>query len=148
FGALVKQKDDVVHVYRANRYANVADGIADLEVLHGDAAFVDPHTVRIGDRAVSSERMLIATGSRPTIPPIPGLADVPYLTSDLLDADEAGRLTELPESLVVLGGGYVAAELAQLFARLGSRVTIVARSELLGGYEPELGRTLAEVFAG
>jgi mercuric reductase len=71
---------------------------------------------------------------------------VPYLTSDLLDADEAGRLTELPESLIVLGSGYIAAELAQMFARLGSRVTIVARSELLRGYEPVLGQTLAESF--
>jgi len=148
FGALVTQKDEVVHGYRASRYASVADGIADLEVLDGDAAFVDPHTVRIGDRAVSADRILIAIGSRPTIPPMPGLADVPYLTSDLLDADEAQRLAVLPESLAVLGGGYVAVELGQLFARLGSRVTIVARSELLGGYEPELGRTLAEVFAG
>ena len=147
FAALVGQKDDVVHDYRAKRYAAVADGIADLEVVDGDAIFVDPHTVRVGDREMAADRILIATGSRPTAPPIPGLADVPYLTSDLLDADEAVRLAELPESLVVLGGGYVAVELAQMFSRLGSRVTIVARSKLLHGYEPELGQTLARVFA-
>lgn len=57
--------------------------------------------------------MLIATGSRPLIPPIPGLDATPFLTSDLLDADEQGRLTELPASLIVLGSGYVAVELAQ-----------------------------------
>ncbi len=147
FAALVGQKDDVVHAYRAKKYAAVADGITDLEVVDGDAVFVDPHTVCVGEREVVADRMLIATGSRPRIPAIPGLADVPYLTSDLLDADEAARLVELPASLVVLGGGYVAVELAQLFSRLGSRVTIVARSELLRGYEPELGRTLTEVFA-
>ncbi len=117
-----------------------------MELLEGDAAFVDPHTIAIGDRQVTGNRILVATGSRPTIPPIPGLDAVPYLTSDLLDADEAGRLTDLPASLVVLGGGYIAVELAQMFSRLGSRVTIVARSGLLSGYEPDLGRTLAEVF--
>jgi mercuric reductase len=146
FGELVAQKDDVVREYRTKKYASVAGGLTDLELLEGDAAFVDPHTVKVGDRRVTGDRILVATGSRPTIPAIPGLADVPYLTSDLLDADEAGRLTELPASLVVLGGGYIAVELAQMFSRLGSRVTIVARSGLLLGYEPELGRTLAEVF--
>ena len=160
FGALVAQKDDVVREYRAKKYASVAGGLTDLELLEGDAVFVDPHTIALGDRRVAGDRgatgdrrvagdrILVATGSRPTIPPIPGLDTVPYLTSDLLDADEAGRLTDLPASLVVLGGGYVAVELAQLFSRLGSAVTIVARSGLLSGYEPELGRTLGEVFVG
>jgi mercuric reductase len=147
FAGLVAQKDDVVRDYRAKKYASVADGLTDLELLEGDAAFVDANTVQVGDRRVTGDRILIATGSRPTIPTIPGLSDIPYLTSDLLDADEAGRLTELPASLAVLGGGYIAVELAQMFSRLGSRVTIVARSGLLSGYEPDLGRTLAEVFA-
>ncbi|MHB8893338.1 MAG: mercury(II) reductase [Candidatus Limnocylindrales bacterium] len=146
FPALIAQKDGVVREYRAKKYASVAGGLTDLELIEGDATFVDPHTVRVGDRQVTGDRILIATGSRPTIPPIPGLEDVPYLTSDLLDADEAGRLTDLPASLVVLGGGYIAVELAQMFSRLGSRVTIVARSGLLSGYEPDLGRTLVEVF--
>lgn len=146
FGALVAQKDDVVREYRAKKYASVADGLTDLELLEGDATFVDSHTVQAGDRQVFGDRILIATGSRPTIPAIPGLDAISYLTSDLLDADEVGRLTELPASLAVLGGGYVAVELAQMFARLGSRVTMVARSELLSGYEPELGRILTDVF--
>ena len=146
FAALVAQKDDVVHDYRANRYARVADGLADLEVITGDARFDDANTVEVGGRRIEADRFLVASGSRPTVPAIPGLDLVPYLTSDLLDADEAQRLAELPASLVVLGGGYVAAELAQMFSRLGSRVTMVARSGLLRGYEPELGATLAEVF--
>ena len=146
FPALVRQKDDVIHDYRAKKYASVADGLADLEVITGDARFEDANTVAVGGRRIEADRFLVATGSRPSVPAIPGLDGVPYLTSDLLDADEAQRLAELPESLVVLGGGYVAAELAQMFSRLGSRVTMVARSELLRGYEPELGRTLTEVF--
>ena len=147
FPALVGQKDDVVRDYRARKYRSVAEGFADFELLTGDARFHDPHTVSVDGRPYTAERFLIATGSRPTIPPIPGLDSVPYLTSDLLDADEAGRLTELPESLIVLGGGYVAVELAQMFSRLGSRVIMVQRSaQLLTGYEPELGLVLAETF--
>lgn len=145
FPALIGQKDDVVRDYRAKKYASVADSIG-VDVLTGDARLTGPHAIALDGTTVEADRILIATGSRPTLPAIPGLDSVPYLTSDLLDADEAGRLTELPESLVVLGGGYVAVELAQMFARFGSRVTIVARSELLRGYEPVLGETLAESF--
>jgi mercuric reductase len=146
FPTLVRQKDDVARDYRANKYATVADGLHDLEVLEGDASFAGPTSVSVDGRNFEADRFLIATGSRPTIPAIPGLNSVPYLTSDLLDADETGRLTELPASLIVIGGGYVAVELAQMFSRLGSRVTIVARSALLRAYEPELGRTLTEVL--
>ncbi len=145
FATLVRQKDDVVRAYRAKKYAAVAEGIG-VEILTGEARLAGPHALALDGRTIDAERLLIATGSRPTVPPIPGLDTVPYLTSDLLDADEAGRLTDLPESLVVLGGGYVAVELAQLFARLGSQVALVARSGLLRGYEPLLGETLAGVF--
>jgi len=146
FPALVRQKDAVVRDYRAKKYASVAEGLVGLEVVTGDAQFADTLSVVVDGRPIEADRFLVATGSRPTVPPIPGLDSIPYLTSDLLDADEAQRLDELPESLVVLGAGYVAVELAQMFARLGSRVSIIARSGLLRGYEPELGRTLTEVF--
>lgn len=148
FATLVGQKDEVVRDYRAKRYQAVVDGLADLDLISGDASFEDAHTIAVDGRVVQADRVLIATGSRPTVPPILGLDAVPYLTSDLLDAEEASRLAELPESLIVLGGGYVAVELAQLFSRLGSKVTIAARSGLLRGYEPELGKTVASVFAG
>lgn len=146
FGRLVAQKDALVHAYRAKKYAAVANALKGVEVVTGSARFLDPQTVEVGEAAIRAGQVLIATGSRPEIPPIPGLDGVPYLTSDLLDADEAGRLAELPASLVVLGGGYIAAELAQLFARLGSAVTVVARSRFLRGFEPELGATLAGAF--
>ncbi|MEK6720982.1 MAG: mercury(II) reductase [Chloroflexota bacterium] len=147
FPALIGQKDQVVRDYRAKKYNAVADGMSDLQILDGSAAFDSPTSVSLDGRTIAADRFLVATGSRPIVPKIPGLDSVPYLTSDLLDADEAGRLTDLPESLIVLGGGYIAVELAQMFSRLGSRVTIVARSGLLRGYEPELGATLSEVFA-
>lgn len=147
FATLVAQKDDVVHDYRAKKYHSVAGGLVDLDVLEGDARFTDGSAIALEGQRIEADRFLIATGTRPAVPDIDGLDSVPYLTSDLLDADEDGRLTELPESLIVLGGGYIAVELAQLFARLGSRVTIVQRSErLLTAYEPELGAALVDVF--
>lgn len=148
FPALIGQKDQVVRDYRAKKYNAVADRMSDLQILDGNASFESPTAISLDGRTISADRFLIATGSRPIVPSIPGLETVPYLTSDLLDADEAGRLTDLPESLIVLGGGYIAVELAQMFSRLGTRVTIVARSGLLRGYEPELGTTLSEVFVG
>jgi len=146
FPALIAQKDAVVRAYRAKKYAAVADGLTGLEVIEGDASFESPRTVLVGERRIEADRFLIATGSRPSAPPIPGLDRVPYLTSDLLDADESGRMTDLPASIAIIGGGTVAVELAQMFRRLGSDVTILARSGLLSGQEPDLGRTLADVF--
>jgi mercuric reductase len=147
FPALVGQKDQVVRDYRAKKYNAVADGMSGLQILDGNGTFASPTAISLDGRTIEASQFLIATGSRPIAPPIPGLETVPYLTSDLLDADEPGRLTELPESLIVLGGGYVAVELAQMFSRLGTRVTIVARSGLLRGYEPELGAVLSEALA-
>lgn len=146
FPALIAQKDVVVGEYRAKKYAAVAEGLSQLEVIDGDAVFEGPHTVLVGERRIEADRFLIATGSRPAVPAIPGLAGVPYLTSDLLDAEEVGRMTDLPTSIVILGGGTVAVELAQMFRRFGSEVTLIARSGLLSGHEPELGQTLASVF--
>jgi pyruvate/2-oxoglutarate dehydrogenase complex dihydrolipoamide dehydrogenase (E3) component len=93
---------------------------AGYELIDGTATFEDAHTVRVGDRRLDAERILVATGSRTAVPPIEGLEDV-----DWLDHVSALELTELPESLLVVGGGAVGLEFAQAFARFGSRVTIV-----------------------
>jgi mercuric reductase len=89
-------------------------------VFPGTAAFVDPETVRVDDRELSGERMLIATGSRTAVPAIPGIDEVNWI-----DHVTALELDEVPESLLVVGGGPVGLEFAQIFARFGSRVTIV-----------------------
>jgi mercuric reductase len=86
----------------------------------GEATFVDPLTVGVDGRELTAERILIATGSRTAVPPIPGLAEL-----DWIDHVTALDLEELPESLLVLGGGPVGLEFAQIFARFGSRVTVV-----------------------
>jgi mercuric reductase len=89
-------------------------------VFPGEATFVDPQTVRVGDRQVTAERILIATGGRTAVPPIPGIENV-----DWIDHISALELQEVPESLLVVGAGPVGLEFAQIFARFGSRVTIV-----------------------
>jgi mercuric reductase len=97
---------------------------AGYEAIDGEGSFVDAHTVRVGGRTLTSDRILVATGSRTAVPPIAGLEGVSWIGHI-----EALELTELPESLLVLGGGAVGLELAQSFARFGSRVTLVEANE-------------------
>ena len=86
----------------------------------GEASFVDAHTIRVGERALTADRILIASGSRTAMPPIPGIEDVAWL-----DHVTALELDDVPEALLVIGGGPVGLEFAQIFARFGSRVTVV-----------------------
>lgn len=146
FAELVRQKDDVIHGYREKKYEGLVDGKISIE--EGHAEFIDPHTVDVGGKRISGEKILIATGSRPTIPPIEGLDKVPYLTSDLLTNDEPMEMTECPKSLLIVGGGYIALELGQMFSRFGAEVTILERSNqlLAHGYEPETGRVIGKIF--
>ncbi len=112
------------------------------EVLFGSAEFVDAHRVRVNDEVVRGRRIVIATGSRPFIPPIEGLEEGGFITNETVFS-----LRELPRSLVVLGGGPIGVELAQAFARLGSQVSIVERlPHLLPQEDPELSDALREVL--
>lgn len=103
------------------------DGVT---LFRGQARFVDEHAIESGGARVEFEHALVATGARPSIPEIPGLDRVPYATSD-----DLLRATELPEHLICLGGGAVALEFAQIYRRLGARVTIVQRSPRLASHE-------------
>ena len=147
--ALIDGKQDLVEAMRDEKYVDVADSYG-WQVRHGEAAFTgtpeDPLiTVTAPDgtvETIEAQHYLVATGSRPWAPPIEGLEEVGYLTSTT-----AMELTEIPESLLVLGGGYVALEQAQLFARLGSTVTLLVRSRLASKEEPEVSRALQQVFS-
>jgi len=149
---LIGQKDELIQVYRAERYERLLDDSDLIQLVSGPATLVSDHEVEAqtadGARRLTGDQILIATGSTPIIPDVPGLADAPYLTSDLLSGPDdpwATELREQPRSLVILGGGYVALELGQMFARFGSVVTIVTRGRtILSGYEPEIIEALTD----
>jgi mercuric reductase len=108
------------------------------------AAVLQIRTDGGGTISVEAEHYLVATGAAPWIPPIPGLERAGYLTSDT-----AMELTELPESLLVIGGNATGLELAQLFARLGVTVTIAETLDRLVPYgEPEVSAAIEDVFDG
>lgn len=137
-GALVQQKDELVGRLRQAKYADIAAAYG-FDVIPGTATFSDATTLLVDGHPIGARAHLIATGAEPAIPAIPGLEHVDYLTSTT-----AMELTALPTSLVVIGGGYVGLELAQLFARLGTEVTIIGR--LAPHAEPELSSELRKAF--
>ena len=123
FSKLVAQKDELVGEMRQGKYIDNLRAMPNVTLFEGQAAFTGKNTLRVADKTIRSGRFVIATGARPTIPNIPGLADSGFLTST-----SVMELTEVPAELLVLGGRYIALELAQMFSRVGSRVTIIQRS--------------------
>ncbi|HZG91779.1 MAG TPA: FAD-dependent oxidoreductase [Pseudonocardia sp.] len=122
-----------------------ADALRDAGVAYtaGTATFTGPDTASVDGTVVRFRRALIATGSDPAVPPVPGLAAAEPLTSDTV-----WDLDRLPERLVVLGGGAIGCELGQAFARLGSTVTAVEAAErILGDEDPDAARLVAEALA-
>ncbi|MFC6486664.1 dihydrolipoyl dehydrogenase family protein [Nitratireductor sp. GCM10026969] len=110
-----------------------------VRVLKEEARFQDPRTVVAGDHVIRARRFVIATGSAPAVPPIPGLDTVPFLTNETIFARR-----RLPRHLVVIGGGPVGIELAQAHRRLGSRVTVIEAAAALGKEDPELAAVVLE----
>src|SRR5262249_20885176 len=96
------------------------------DVIIGEARFVAPKVLKVGDQEIHAERFVLATGSRPRVPNIEGLSGVGYHTSDTVM-----RLDKLPRSMIVLGGGFIAAEMSHIFGSLGTRVTIATRGDLM-----------------
>jgi len=110
-----------------------------VSVLRAEARFRDPRTIEAGEDVVRSRRVVIATGSAPVVPPIPGLADLPFLTNETVFANRT-----LPEHLIVIGGGPIGIELAQAHHGLGAAVTVIDLSPILPRDDPELAALLAE----
>jgi pyruvate/2-oxoglutarate dehydrogenase complex dihydrolipoamide dehydrogenase (E3) component len=123
--AVVARKDRVVSQWRSGLDRKVQERKT-LHMYQGLARFVGPRRVQVGDQVLEGERVFINTGARPSVPRLEGLENAGYLTNaTLLD------LTELPEHLLVLGGGYIGLEFGQMFRRFGSRVTVVQRGDQL-----------------
>lgn len=112
-----------------------------LDLIMGEGHFVDERSIRVGTDLYKAPYIVVNTGSRPALPDIPGLAEH-ALTSDTIQ-----RIDSIPEHLIVLGAGYIALEFAQLFAILGSRVTIVNRgSQILTNEDPDAAHAITEAL--
>ncbi len=113
-----------------------------VECIQGEAKITSPYTVMVNQQTLTTRRIVIATGARPFVPPIAGLAETGYLTSDTI-----WNLRELPQRLVILGGGPIGCELAQAFARLGSQVTQVERNpRLMMREDPDVAAWITRRF--
>jgi mercuric reductase len=138
---LRRQKDALVDQLRQSKYIDVLKTYPSITYLEGRGRlFADG--ARVGERELRAPRVILATGSRPAVPPIPGLADAGFL-----DSTAALALDHLPRSLIVLGGGAVGCELGQMFARFGVEVTIVDALPVLAGVEPEVRSALRAYLA-
>lgn len=139
---LIAAKDDLVTTLRQQKYVDLLPEYNGVAYLEG-AAHLNGQGVKVNGNTVPAGKIIIATGSSPALPQIPGVADIPYLTSTT-----ALELAELPRSLLVIGGGYIGCELAQMFARAGAVVTLVTRSRLLPEAEPEITESLTGYLRG
>ncbi|MCI0369903.1 MAG: mercuric reductase [candidate division NC10 bacterium] len=120
---IVARKDGIVQRFRSGK-EEAFGSRENLHLYRGHGRFVEPHRLQVGEEVFEGERIFINTGTRPEIPRIEGLDRVGYLTNATLM-----QLTELPEHLLVIGGGYIGLEFGQMFRRFGSRVTVIHRGE-------------------
>jgi len=138
--ALKASKDALVRDLREKKYLDLLPQYDNVTYVEGKAELIEGG-IRIDGEIFWAARTLIASGSSPVVPDIPGIETV-----NVLSSTDAFELDELPSSLLVLGGGYIGCELAQMFSRLGSAVTLVTRSRLLPEAEPEISEALAGAF--
>jgi mercuric reductase len=138
--ALIAHKQKLVEDLRQAKYQSVADAHG-FDVRYGQATFTGPDTLEVNGEELTAGAFLVATGSRPSTPQLPGIDTVDVLTSTT-----AMEQTQLPESMIVLGGGYVGLEQAQLWSQLGVAVTLIGR--FAPHTEPELAAILKDVFTG
>jgi pyruvate/2-oxoglutarate dehydrogenase complex dihydrolipoamide dehydrogenase (E3) component len=141
-----QRKRDIVHSFRSSNQRRI-DSAEGLDLLMGEGRFTGPKTIEValnagGTRRLTAEKIFINTGARPFIPPIPGLEGVPYL-----DSTTIMELGEVPEHLLIAGGGYVGVEFGQMFRRFGSAVTIVQRGEQLLSHEDhDVAQAVADIL--
>ncbi|MFQ6029401.1 MAG: dihydrolipoyl dehydrogenase family protein [Dehalococcoidia bacterium] len=136
-GRVIEEVDaDAQAVEQGNRQS------PNITVYQGTGKFVGPKTLEVNGEQISAETILIAAGTRPWVPEIPGLTEVPYITSD-----QALRLPEQPRKMAIIGGGYIAAELAHFFGALGTEVTLIhRRGTMLREEDEDVARRFTEVF--
>lgn len=124
FAEIIKQKAALVNNMQQHKYVDLLPGLQHVKVIEGRAKFVEKNIVEVNGKLYEGNKIIIATGSTTLIPDIEGIHDVPYLTSKTLF-----ELEQQPRSLVILGAGYIALEIAQAYHRMGAKVTILQRSK-------------------
>ncbi|PIQ08939.1 MAG: mercury(II) reductase [Ignavibacteriales bacterium CG18_big_fil_WC_8_21_14_2_50_31_20] len=140
FKEAIRQKTELVGELREHKYIDVLKDDSNVTIVKAYGKLIDKNTIEADGNKYSAEKILIATGSTTFVPDIPGLKGINYLTNETLY-----DLKELPEHLIVIGGRYIALENAQMFARLGSKVTILQRSfRILPDEMPDVTETLKD----
>jgi pyruvate/2-oxoglutarate dehydrogenase complex dihydrolipoamide dehydrogenase (E3) component len=138
---IVSQKDEVVLSFRGSQENQVRKRPS-LRLFRGHARFVGPRKIQVNGELLESEKIFINAGGRPAIPAIPGLESVSYLTNESIM-----ELTDIPEHLLVLGGGYIGLEFGQMFRRYGSRVTVLHRGpQIVPREDPEVAAELQKAL--
>jgi pyruvate/2-oxoglutarate dehydrogenase complex dihydrolipoamide dehydrogenase (E3) component len=141
-----KRKRDIVTLFRSGSERRIAQ-TGNLDLIYGEASFTGPksivvRTTKRGELHFTADRYFLNAGCRPTIPSIPGLSEVPFLTSTSIM-----EIAKVPQHLLVLGGGYVGLEFAQVFRRLGSKVTILqSAAQLLGREDKDVAEAVAAIL--
>jgi pyruvate/2-oxoglutarate dehydrogenase complex dihydrolipoamide dehydrogenase (E3) component len=141
FAAAADGVQQVIATIAPNDSVERFEGLG-VRVVRAEARFANPRTVRAGNMEIRPRRFVVATGSQPVIPAIPGLDRVSYLTNETVFANR-----ELPKHLIVIGGGPIGIEMAQAHRRLGARVTVLDAGPLLPRDDPELAAALTERLA-
>lgn len=141
--AVVDRKEAIVQSFRSGQQRNV-DQRKTLDLYRDQARFLGPKSLQVGDKTIEGERIFINTGTRPAVPRIEGMNPGDYLTNASIM-----ELRQVPEHLVVLGGGYIGLEFGQMFRRFGSRVTVIHRGgQLLPREDPEIIVELQKALEG
>ncbi len=140
FRKIIQEKDRMVRKFRKEKYSDVLKNLERVTYYPADGKFVSPGEVKAGNETLSVDKIIIATGARPSIPPIEGIDKIDYLTNE-----EALNLKELPRSLCVIGGRALGLEFAQMYAQFGTKVVVLQRSErILPEHEPEISDELTK----
>lgn len=142
FAAIMERMRSTVK-HSHDRIKDALEKTEDFDFYYGEARFVDDYTIEVSGEKIKGKTVFIATGARPLIPNIKGLDRAPYLTNETVL-----QLEEKPESMVIIGGGYIAAEFAHFFDAMGTKVTIIQRNRrLVPEEEPEVSALLARSLA-
>ena len=138
FGTAIDEKRRLVGTLRESNYSDVLASLQGVEYIEGRARLVSPTEVEVNDRKLTAEKLLIATGSRPSVLPFPGIEAVQYITNR-----ESMELEELPESMIVIGAGPIGLELGQMFLHFGTKVTLLEKvPQILPRVEPDVANAL------